>query len=1177
MTEAELERLKAHETTILDILARTGTTLANVDPGRSLLFLLSTIIPGFAFGILWDKRGGQYQRSCTTTTEDDYRKHVDVIRQCFNVAGFKDLYRGPDVLEATRPIEKRRSSAIKRLEIKTAFGASLVANHLILLLFSDSKLAEIYLKDTISEEQLERVEQASKEICACLDSRLVQIYNVLLAKDESSMDFPEMHGNRRLFRQIFRDMKTWFGEDFRTVNIFTYDPRDRLLYHLETSHLVVDETALKAYEPTPEMADPSIYKHIVENIDGSNLPKGITAEVLKELLVELRDKKKWRKNALKDEAKLLKALLGIMPQEPGTGVAGETALTRIPQLGLDTSDPRWQPRTSAYRGTFFAAMLPIEQIFGIGSSGNKMAAVPLMESGQLWGVLFFVQKEPYTSLRLLALWEKAQHISSVLSLFRSFRFQNAIIRSAGEKPHVPIARLALENIHLALNPIFAVHWQLHHTNGGHDHIECWQFAEQTRRFGLGDAIDPKKRPFNNSVIRSEVHRRIKRRNIEIIEFVESEGEAKTGLPSDLKFPHRELIRAAIMIPVPPYDLLAVYMDEDAKTMTPFLSQFKERFSCLWDVQEIRENKVADRIIITQSKKMELPLTRALKIVQSPEGNNINILLRGEPGTGKELVARSIHMMSGRRGDFVGVNVAAIPHDLMESTLFGHIKGGFTGAHEDRIGLFAKANGGVLFLDEIGDLPYDLQVKLLRVIEERVFTPVGSSEPVEADVILITATNQPLETFVNEKKFRQDLYGRLAVFELELPPLRDRREDITLLARYFLSHLFPTKHLRLSAQAMARLLNDNWPSNVRELRNTIIRSGTYLENGKSVLSLEDVAKKEIQGSAGAVRAENIRSYVGLDEDEDDGCRGWALFSDETYDIDKESPKEDWSHAALSAFSRLKAQNIKVDSYCSVGCGAGLDAIIAANTWMPRRVLLTDVNEDVLAIAQENVNLNASHSNMNSPHLMEVSMNKGNLFQNFPEEEKFDLIYENLPNLPWRRAEPLGGRKWATFCLHANGRSALADRWLLSVHEGFLEQASYHLEPKGRVVCCIGARVPWDKVAEMFEAQGYTPELIYFGIKKQQQPQEVIEGYARAEAEDKGPFIFLDLKMARAITARLKVSDNPDELRRIFETQAFKDARLTATKALEELNKGQEGKIIGHGFYVVSGSPKSVVHS
>jgi transcriptional regulator with AAA-type ATPase domain/methylase of polypeptide subunit release factors len=1173
MTTDEFERLKTHETTILDILARTGTTLANVDPGRSLLFLLSTIIPGFAFGILWEKRGRQYQRSCTTTTEDDYRKHVDAIRQCFAAAGFEDLDRGPDVMQAARPIQRRRSKAIGRLEIKTAFGASLVANHLVLLPFSDSKLAEIYLSDTISEEQLERTEQASKEICACLDSRLVQIYNVLREKDESSMDYPEMHGNRRLFRQIFRDMRTWFGEDFRTVNIFTYDSRDRLLYHLETSHLVVDETALKAYDPAPEIADPSIYKHIVENIDRSNWPPGIKAETLKEMLVELSDKKKWRKNALKDEARLLKALLGIMPQEPGTGVAGETALTRIPQLGLNASDPRWQAQTPAYRGTFFAAMLPIEQVFGIGSSGNRMAAVPLMESGQLWGVLFFVQKEPYTSLRLLALWEKAQHISSVLSLFRSFRFQNAIIRSAGEKPHVPIARLALENIHLALNPILAIHWQLHHTNGGQDHIECWQFDEQTRRFGPGDAIDPKKRPFNNSVIRSEVHRRIKSRNIEVIKFVESEGEAKTGLPSDLKFPHRELVRSAIMIPIPPYDLLAVYMDEDEQTMSPFLSQFKERFSCLWDVQEIRKNKVTDRTIIYESKKMGSLLARALKIVQSPEARNMNILLRGEPGTGKELVARRIHMTSGRRKEFVAVNVAAIPHNLMESILFGHVGGAYTDAQGNRDGYFAKANGSVLFLDEIGDLPYEMQVKLLRVIQERVYTPVGSTETVETDVLLITATNQPLEKLVAEGKFRQDLYDRLKVFELELPPLRARREDVTLLARYFLSNLFPKKRLRLSARAMAALLNYNWPGNVRDLEIAIFRSGTYLENDKSVLSLEDIAVEEIQGAAGAIRAENIRSYVGMDEDEDDGCRGWALFSDETYDIDKESPKEDWSYAALSAFPRLEAQDVKVDSYCSMGCGAGLDAVIAVNTWMPRRVLLTDVNEDVLAIAQENVNLNAPHSNLNTPHPTEVRAATGDLFHNFPEEEKFDLIYENLPNLPWRQAEPLGGRKWATFCQRSKAGSPLAEKWLLSTHEGFLEQARYHLEPGGRVVCCIGARVPWDRVAEMFEAQGYRPELIYFGIKKQQQPQEVIKGYAEAEAADKGPFTFLDLKMARAIVERLKVGDQPDELRRLFESDDFKDARLTAVKALRELDKGQEGKIIGHGVYVVAGSPKS----
>ena len=216
-----------------------------------------------------------------------------------------------------------------------------------------------------------------------------------------------------------------------------------------------------------------------------------------------------------------------------------------------------------------------------------------------------------------------------------------------------------------------------------------------------------------------------------------------------------------------------------------------------------------------------------------------VLIGGETGTGKELIAHAIHTYSTRRNrPFVKVNCAAIPAELLESELFGHEKGSFTGAVAQRIGRFETAHGGTLFLDEIGELPLHLQTKLLRVLQEQEFERVGGNRTIQVDVRIVAATNQDLKKMVAENKFRADLYYRLAVFPLNVPPLRERREDIPLLARYFVQ-----KHARrmgrsiesISAHLLEALTEYDWPGNIRELQNVIERS-VVLSNGPE-LSLD----------------------------------------------------------------------------------------------------------------------------------------------------------------------------------------------------------------------------------------------------------------------------------------------------------------------------------------------------
>ncbi len=221
------------------------------------------------------------------------------------------------------------------------------------------------------------------------------------------------------------------------------------------------------------------------------------------------------------------------------------------------------------------------------------------------------------------------------------------------------------------------------------------------------------------------------------------------------------------------------------------------------------------------------MARTLRLAERAAKSNIPVLIEGESGVGKELLARAIQGGSDRRGrPFVTVNCGALPEHLVESVLFGHEKGAFTGAIEKHVGKFAEANGGTLFLDEIGELPLDAQVKLLRALQEGEIDPVGSKRPVKVDFRLVSATNQNLIELVKRGRFREDLYYRLNVFPITLPPLRARVADIPDLARRFLARFSAEEGKRirdLTQEALALLCAYEWPGNVRQLENTVFRA------------------------------------------------------------------------------------------------------------------------------------------------------------------------------------------------------------------------------------------------------------------------------------------------------------------------------------------------------------------
>lgn len=256
-------------------------------------------------------------------------------------------------------------------------------------------------------------------------------------------------------------------------------------------------------------------------------------------------------------------------------------------------------------------------------------------------------------------------------------------------------------------------------------------------------------------------------------------------------------------------------------------------------REIRRLTGLDHIIGVSPKMRAI-----FELIQNIAPQSSRVLITGESGTGKELVARAIHENSARsQKPFITINCGAFPETLLESELFGYVKGAFTGANENRRGLFQAAHGGTLFMDEIGNMSVTMQVKLYRVLQEGKVRPLGSTEETDVDVRVIAATNKDLEKEIAEERFREDLYYRLSVIPIRLPALRERREDIPLLARFFLNR-FATSMAKqiegIEPEAMRRLEVYDWPGNVRELENTIERA-IALESGKRI-ALEGLPEK-----------------------------------------------------------------------------------------------------------------------------------------------------------------------------------------------------------------------------------------------------------------------------------------------------------------------------------------------
>jgi DNA-binding NtrC family response regulator len=296
-------------------------------------------------------------------------------------------------------------------------------------------------------------------------------------------------------------------------------------------------------------------------------------------------------------------------------------------------------------------------------------------------------------------------------------------------------------------------------------------------------------------------------------------------------------------------------------------------------------------IVGQSELME----KVFQLIEKIADSDSTVIVYGESGTGKELLARAIHCLSHRSNKpLVPVNCGAIPEELLESELFGHEKGAFTGAHKARIGRFEVADGGTIFLDEIGDMSPNLQVKILRVLQQREFEKVGSVYPIKVDIRVIAATHRDLEKAVAEGKFREDLFYRLNVIPVVLPPLRERKSDIPLLISYFIDQFNKTKGKEISeisSEALECFMKHNWPGNIRELQNMIERLVILKDSG--VIEAGDLPDRLLNGPR-----QNLLSSVCLQEE-------GACFSTMVTDFEKQL-----IHQALRKTSGVKNKAAKL---------------------------------------------------------------------------------------------------------------------------------------------------------------------------------------------------------------------------------------------------------------------------
>lgn len=341
-----------------------------------------------------------------------------------------------------------------------------------------------------------------------------------------------------------------------------------------------------------------------------------------------------------------------------------------------------------------------------------------------------------------------------------------------------------------------------------------------------------------------------------------------------------------------YDYITKPFNRDELSMTVAKAL---QFTGLATENKRLKSELADRADFRTIVGSSMDMRRVFDVVRKVSDTEASVLITGESGTGKELVARSIHSLSARKdAPFVAINCAAIPRDLLESELFGHVRGAFTGAIKDKTGKFQLADGGTLFLDEVGDLPVELQPKLLRALQERTIEPVGGTRPQKLDVRVVAATNLDIDKALACGSFREDLYYRLAVIPIHLPSLRERPEDIALLLRYFCGK-HGAERVTFDTGCMAVLNSYRWPGNVRELENLVER--LLIMRSGDTITLDDLPNKIRTGGVVSGAAPNPGNVINLPDE------GYSLEQLEREVVVEALKRNGWNQTVAARFLRI----------------------------------------------------------------------------------------------------------------------------------------------------------------------------------------------------------------------------------------------------------------------------------
>lgn len=1035
-----------------------------------------------------------------------------------------------------------------------------------LVLSSDREtLLEIYLKNASHSFQPTLIRSMLDAFYSAHAQALVEYQSAALKPEVA------LYQERELFDVVLHEIKAWLGKDLGLVNLFLYDGRDRMLYHRATTSLKLVSTAIATYEAAPQADNSEILSSISSNIHELEDVDDQTKERLVTILSKLRDTQTVRRLAREWEPDL-RSLLTVLPQEPGTGVAGHTALTLIPEIYHSSVDEDNKWSGARYPVERFGLMLSVEKMFGIGTYGS-MAAVPLTESGQLTGVLFVVRDEPFSYRNdIPIMMEKAAQISPLLTMYRSRKFQHSLMLAASKDQSARIGNLAATHAPLAFNTLLTALW--HISEGKIQLVSLFGFKSFYSKYAVLGNYDPNREMWRREVkLKTKILEWSKNRQLQILSRTD-EGTPKWGLPSGYTEGYEKLIQSRInsaLVTFPPSseDVLVMYFSEDPSVTQRNLVTNSQKLVSLYSIERLREHpKTQIKEIIGESPQ----IAKALKELTQAARTKRRTMLQGPTGSGKTLFAEHFHVMSERDGKLITFRAKGVPDTLMQDRLFGHKKGAFAGADTDQAGLVELANGGTLFIDDFDTASEETQDMLLHVVETGIVNRIGENLERRVDFLLLTATNRKYDEL--RKKVREDLIARFADKFIELPPLEERRMDIPLLMRSELD-LLNASTKRLDAAAWLKLLNAKWPWAVRPL--------IYIAKDLKEVDGDTIRAKDIKPRPGFDPATDVKGPIELltvslhtqCSPLEEPSQVNLFVSEDTY-RPNEDPHDDWTNLAARAFCVLKnasTTSLEIKTYFSMGCGAGLDAIAAHRIFGAGHIVVSDVHPEVIAFARENILLNCQDLT-----LVNIERYESDLFSRVPENGvEADLIYENLPNLLPTDAEVdilSKGHSSATF-LHQQRSEDIPKIFsdnLLELHYAFLLSAKKFLSRKGFVVCSIGARVDWNVVTDMFSQLGYDLDLLVFDFKEQEEPHDVVEGYAKAErANPDLSFRFYPLDEARTLFNTLPYRDAVSGFarhRQEVET-ALDSLRLSAIKTKEKLANHQR---IGHMVYVVKGTPR-----